>query len=132
MDDRAMIRTKRIYDPASKDDGFRVLVDRVWPRGVKKSAAAIDLWLKDIAPSTALRTWFAHDPAKWSEFRRRYHAELAQYPDAVALLQRHQAKGPLTLLFAARDPAHNNAVGLKEYLESRSATTSRPRRRQRP
>jgi uncharacterized protein YeaO (DUF488 family) len=123
-----MIRTKRIYDAASKDDGFRVLVDRVWPRGVKKSAAAIDLWLKDIAPSTALRTWFAHDPAKWAEFRRRYGAELKQRGEAVALLQRHRAEGPLTLLFAARDPAHNNAVALKNHLEQSRSPPRLPRR----
>jgi uncharacterized protein YeaO (DUF488 family) len=124
-----MIRTKRIYDPPSKDDGFRVLVDRVWPRGVKKSAAAIDLWLKEVAPSTALRTWFAHDPAKWPEFRRRYGAELGQHTDAVALLRRHRAEGALTLLFAARDSARNNAVALKEYLEASRSPPPRSRRR---
>jgi len=123
-----MIRVKRIYETASADDGFRVLVDRIWPRGVKKAAAAVDLWLRDVAPSTELRTWFSHDPAKWAEFRRRYHAELRRQGEAVALLQRKQAEGSLTLLFSAHDPLHNNAVALKEYLESRPAASSQRRR----
>jgi uncharacterized protein YeaO (DUF488 family) len=122
-----MIRTKRIYEPAGAEDGFRVLVERLWPRGVAKADAAIDLWLKDVAPSAALRQWFAHDPAKWPEFRRRYHAELRNQDDAVALLHRKRSEGPLTLLFAARDPARNSAVALKDYLEGPSPSRPRPR-----
>jgi uncharacterized protein YeaO (DUF488 family) len=83
-----VVRVKRIYAPAASDDGFRVLVDRIWPRGIKKADTAIDLWLKEVAPSTELRRWFAHDPAKWAEFRKRYAAELAQQSDAMALLLR--------------------------------------------
>jgi uncharacterized protein YeaO (DUF488 family) len=114
-----LIRVKRIYEPAAAEDGFRVLVDRVWPRGVKKTAAAVDLWLKDVAPSTELRKWFAHDPAKWAEFRRRYRAELQHQGDAVALLDRRQREGAVTLLFSARNSLHNNAVALREYLQGR-------------
>jgi uncharacterized protein YeaO (DUF488 family) len=104
-----------------------VLVERLWPRGVAKADAAIDLWLKDMAPSTALRQWFAHDPAKWPEFRRRYRAELRNQSDAIALLRRKAAAGPLTLLFAARDAAHNSAVALKEYLEDPAESRPSPR-----
>jgi uncharacterized protein YeaO (DUF488 family) len=114
-----LIRVKRIYEPPSAEDGFRVLVDRLWPRGLKKTAAAVDLWLKDIAPSTGLRTWFAHDPAKWPEFRKRYHDELEHQGEAVALLDRKRTEGTVTLLFSARDPLHNDAVVLKEYLQGR-------------
>lgn len=112
-----MIRVKRIYDPPASDDGFRVLVDRIWPRGMKKAEAALDLWLKDVAPSTELRRWFGHDPAKWAEFRRRYQAELDQQPDAMALLKEKVRRSTVTLLYAAKDPDHNNAVALKCLLE---------------
>jgi uncharacterized protein YeaO (DUF488 family) len=112
-----MIKVKRIYDPPALDDGFRVLVDRLWPRGVRKDGAGIDLWLKEVAPSTALRRWFGHDPAKRMEFRRRFRAELQQQPDAVALLRDKAERGTLTLLYAARDREHNNAVALKSILE---------------
>ncbi len=114
-----MIRTKRVYLPPEPGDGTRVLVDRLWPRGLKKADAAIDLWLKEVAPSRELRAWFGHDPEKWPEFVRRYHAELEQRPEAVERLLALAGSGPLTLLFAARDPEHNNAVALKAYLEAR-------------
>jgi len=112
------IRLKRAYEPSKKDDGFRVLVDRLWPRGVSKSSARIDLWLKEIAPSAALRKWFGHDPLKWDAFRARYFRELQKNPKAVAQLNEIIRNGPVTLLFAAKDQEHNNAVALKEYLES--------------
>jgi O-6-methylguanine DNA methyltransferase len=109
------IRVKRVYDRPSPDDGVRVLVDRLWPRGVSKAAARVDAWMKELAPSAALRTWFGHDPDRWPEFRRRYHRELTA-TDArheLLALADHQ---PLTLLFAAKDPVHNNAVALREFL----------------
>jgi uncharacterized protein YeaO (DUF488 family) len=112
-----VIRVKRIYEPAAADDGFRVLVDRIWPRGVKKTAAAIDLWLKDVAPSSELRRWFGHDPARWEEFRRRYVAELDARPGAWAPLRDAAAAGDVVLLYDARDREHNNAVVLRDYLE---------------
>lgn len=111
-----MIRIQRIYEPRSKEDGFRVLVDRLWPRGVAREAAAVDLWLKEIAPSAELRTWFGHDSARWPEFIRRYHIELDAQPAVVKQLRDLAAKGTLTLLYAARDEQHNNAVALREYL----------------
>ena len=112
------IRLKRAYEPSKKDDGFRVLVDRLWPRGVSKSSARIDLWLKEIAPSAALRKWFGHDMLKWDTFRARYFRELQKNPEAVAQLNEIIRNGPVTLLFAAKDQEHNNVVALKEYLES--------------
>ncbi|MCF8706686.1 DUF488 domain-containing protein [Sphingobium sp. TKS] len=110
------IRIKRIYEPAHKDDGARVLVDRLWPRGVDKERAALTLWLKEIAPSPELRKWFGHDPARWSEFSRRYRDELAQNDSAVARLAPLSANGPVTLLYAARDTEHNHARVLADYL----------------
>lgn len=110
------IRLKRAYEPPAAEDGTRVLVDRLWPRGVKKSAAAIDLWMKDIAPSAELRRWFAHDPLRWPEFRRRYEDELRRNPESVAALRALAAKGRLTLVFAARDTARNDAVVLRDLL----------------
>ena len=112
-----LIKLKRVYDAPEEDDGVRVLVDRVWPRGLSKERARVDLWIKELAPSTTLRKWFAHDPAKWQEFRRRYHAELAEKDEALEQLQRTCYDNPVvTLLFAAKDREHNNAVALKEYL----------------
>lgn len=113
-----MIKLKRVYDPPGKEDGFRVLVDRVWPRGVKKEALALDLWLKEVAPSGQLRKWFGHDPAKWPEFRKRYEAELKEKKEEIGLLKERCDSGSLTLVFSARDIEHNNAVALKKYLES--------------
>jgi uncharacterized protein YeaO (DUF488 family) len=114
------IRTKRIYEQADPADGFRVLVDRVWPRGMTKEQVQADLWLKDIAPSTALRKWFGHDRSKWEEFKRRFWDELDAQPAAVEQLLEAAAKGPLTLLFSARDTECNQAVVLRDYLLSRS------------
>jgi uncharacterized protein YeaO (DUF488 family) len=112
-----LIKLKRVYEAAEEDDGVRVLVDRVWPRGLSREQARVDLWIKELAPSTELRKWFAHDPAKWQEFRRRYHAELAEKDEALEQLQRTCYDNPVvTLLFAAKDREHNNAVALKEYL----------------
>lgn len=114
-----MILLKRAYDSAGPKDGRRFLVERLWPRGIKKSALPLDGWLKDVAPSTELRKWFSHDPAKWSDFRRRYRAELQHNPKAWAPLVYAARKGAVTLVFSSHDVEHNNAVVLKEFLESR-------------
>ena len=111
------IRIKRIYEKPRKEDGRRILVDRVWPRGVKKERAGIDLWLKEIAPSTELRKWFNHEPAKWEEFRKRYRAELRRNGTAVRALRRELEKGPVTLIYSAKDEAHNQAAVIREYRE---------------
>lgn len=113
----ADVRLKRAYEAPVDDDGLRILVDRLWPRGLKKTEAKIDVWLKDIAPTAALRTWFGHDPAKWDEFRRRYEAELRERPDAVAELRRLAAEGTTTLVYAARDAAHVHALLLQRLLQ---------------
>lgn len=110
------ILVKRIYEPAAKSDGFRVLVDRLWPRGIAKEAAKLDLWLPDLGPSTELRKWFNHDPAKWDEFRRRYHDELKGKKEPVADLKGRAKEGMVTLLYSAKDEAHNQAVALQQYL----------------
>ena len=110
------IQIKRVYEAPTKGDGYRMLVDRLWPRGLSKDKAQIDLWLKDIAPSDELRRWFGHDPDKWREFKNRYSSELKQHAEAVAQIKQQAKKGKLTLLYAAKDEAHNNAVALKEYL----------------
>ena len=114
---RVRIRRKRVYETPDAKDGFRILVDRVWPRGVSKQAAKVDLWLKDIAPSTGLRKWFAHDAEKWQEFRRRYEAELERNDEQVAALREEAAKGPVTLVYGARDTEHNEALVLKDFLD---------------
>ncbi|MDD1679632.1 MAG: DUF488 family protein [Methanomicrobiales archaeon] len=112
------IEVKRVYSPPSKDDGYRILVERLWPRGVSKERAQIDLWLKEAGASPSLRTWFGHQPEKWAEFRNRYFDEIRQRPDVVKILKEIiQAKGTVTFVFAARDEVHNNAVALKEFLE---------------
>lgn len=113
-----MFRLKRAYEPAERDDGFRVLVERLWPRGVSKRRAKLDLWLKDVAPSPALRKWFGHDPKKWDEFRKRYRGELKTRPQPVDLLKQRGRKGPVTLVYGSKDQEHNAAVALKEYLEA--------------
>jgi uncharacterized protein YeaO (DUF488 family) len=115
-----MIKLKRAYDPLDEEDGFRVLVDRVWPRGVKKEDLALDLWLKEIAPSSSLRKWFGHDPQRWPEFCQRYEAELKEQGDLVDFLKEISDHGVLTLVFSASDAEHNNAVALKKYLETLS------------
>lgn len=112
------IRTKRVYEQANPHDGFRVLVDRVWPRGMTKQQVRTDLWLKDVAPSTTLRKWFGHDRSKWETFKSRYFLELDALPDVMDGLIDKAAKGRLTLLFSARDVECNQAVALKEYLET--------------
>ncbi|HLH13024.1 MAG TPA: DUF488 domain-containing protein [Methylovirgula sp.] len=112
------IRIKRVYEPAEHGDGARVLVDRVWPRGVSKEEAALRLWLKDVAPSTKLRQWFGHDPARWEEFRRRYFAELA-HNDSLGELIALAKSGRVTLLYGARDQNHNQAVVLADELRRR-------------
>jgi len=112
-----MFKIKRAYEPASPKDGFRVLVDRLWPRGVSKEHAALDLWLKDIAPSTELRKWFGHDPAKWADFKIRYTRELAKLDEPVHLLKQKGKRGAVTLVYGARDEEHNHALVLKAYLE---------------
>lgn len=112
------VAIKRVYEEPEPGDGERVLVDRLWPRGVSKAQAHIDLWLKDVAPSKDLRTWFGHDPAKYAEFRRRYEAELAEEPgrSALALLRERSTRGPVTLVFAAHDRDHANATVLRDLL----------------
>lgn len=112
------LQIKRAYDAPERSDGTRILVDRLWPRGLSRDKAAMDLWLKEIAPSTELRQWYAHEPEKWPEFRRRYFAELDRNPEAVAELRDAIGKGSATLLYAAKDMAHNNAEALLEYLRS--------------
>ena len=113
------IRLKRAYEPATPDDGPRVLVDRVWPRGVSRARLKIDAWLRDLGPSTALRTWFGHDPRKWEAFRTRYRAELARKRALLAELEGYARGGRLTLVYGARDTEHNQAVVIKEMLERR-------------
>jgi uncharacterized protein YeaO (DUF488 family) len=112
------IHIKRVYDPPARKDGYRVLVDRLWPRGLTKEQAAVDLWLKDIAPSTSLRRWFNHDPEKWAEFQSRYSRELQQLAEQIKPLRKRAESSRVTLLYAAKDAAHNNAVALKAFLES--------------
>jgi uncharacterized protein YeaO (DUF488 family) len=116
----ARLRIKRIRDPASPDDGQRVLVDRLWPRGISKEVASLSLWLREIAPSTALRQWFGHDPTRWSEFRSRYRTELDANQAAVATLRGLVEAGPVTLLYDAHDAAHNNAQALAEWMTGRA------------
>ena len=113
-----MFKVKRVYEGVSGDDGFRVLVERLWPRGLKKEQVAVDLWLKEAAPSTELRTWFGHDPARWEEFRRRYGAELEDKAEALELLRQKSREGIVTLVYSARDERHNAALALKEFLET--------------
>jgi uncharacterized protein YeaO (DUF488 family) len=113
------IQVKRIYEEPKRSDGFRVLVDRLWPRGISKERASLDLWMKTVAPSTALRQWFGHDPKRWKEFVMRYRTELREHSSELAELRSRARKGPLTLLFGARDSEHNEAIVLKEALEER-------------
>jgi len=114
------IKLKRAYDSAGSSDGTRILIDRLWPRGVRKEDAAIDLWAKDLAPSAALRRWFGHDPARWREFRCRYSREIHQHRDRLGELRALAQEGRITLVFAARDKVRNDAVVLREILLGRS------------
>jgi uncharacterized protein YeaO (DUF488 family) len=114
---QAMIHLKRVYEPAEAADGTRYLVERLWPRGVKKSDLKLDGWMKDAAPTTELRKWFSHDPAKWDEFRRRYFEELTANPEAWQPIVEAARSGILTMLYSSHDAEHNNAVALKEFLE---------------
>ena len=113
------LRLKRAYEPPASDDGTRILVDRLWPRGVKIADAAIDEWMKEIAPSTGLRKWFGHESARWQEFRRRYKSEIRQHPGEVERLRALARRGPVTLVFSAHDEAHNDAVVLRDLLLGR-------------
>ncbi|MBS7543372.1 DUF488 domain-containing protein [Ancylobacter oerskovii] len=113
------LRLKRAYDPIGSDDGARILVDRLWPRGIRKEALALTLWLKEIAPTAALRSWFGHDPGRFEEFSRRYRAELDANAAAVARLEAFLEQGRVTLLYSARDVVHNDAVVLADYLRTR-------------
>ena len=113
----SQIKLKRVYEGASRDDGYRVLVERLWPRGLKKGQVTVDLWLKEVAPSPELRTWFGHDPDKWREFKRRYWAELEEKPEQITLLKQKSREGAVTFVYAAHDEQHNAALALKEFLE---------------
>ena len=117
---RRNLAVKRAYEAAKPEDGQRILVDRLWPRGVTKAQAKLDDWLKDIAPSAGLRKWFGHDPARWDEFRRRYREELKQHGPLLRELRRQARKGPITLVYAAKDEAHNEAVVLRNVILGRS------------
>jgi len=117
---KVSVRVKRVYAAPARSDGCRVLVDRIWPRGLSKEVASLDAWLKDVAPSSALRQWFRHDPAKWESFKRKYFAELDRQEGVLDRLLEPCPGRTLTLLFAAQDTEHNNAVALKEYLDKQS------------
>ncbi|MBH0177140.1 MAG: DUF488 family protein [Nitrospira sp.] len=116
------VMVKRIYASAAESDGVRVLVDRLWPRGISKEAAKLDLWLPDLGPSTALRQWFKHDPTKWEEFCRRYHSELKDKQELVAELKGQVNKGTVTLLYSAKDEQHNQAVAFQSFLLKQSVS----------
>ncbi len=116
------IKTKRAYDARARSDGCRILVDRIWPRGVSKNDAALEAWVKDVSPSTALRKWFGHDPSKWTSFKKKYFSELKENQDAIDLVLAACSGSTLTLVFGAKDAEHNNAIALKEYIEQHGAT----------
>ncbi len=118
-----MIRLKRVYDPQEPSDGMRFLVERLWPRGMRKEDLKLDSWFKDVAPSDALRRWFGHDPAKWEEFQRRYTAELEDNPETWQPILEAAQRGDITLIYSARDTEHNNARALKAFLEEQLAKT---------
>lgn len=114
---RQSVKIKRVYEPADKADGKRILIDRLWPRGLTKEKAKVDLWLKDIAPTSELRSWFKHDPEKWSEFQLKYRAEIESNTEVLKRLKTELEAGQTTLVYSARDEHHNDAVVLKTYLE---------------
>jgi len=111
-----MIKIKRVYDPSAEEDGFRILVDRLWPRGLTKEKAKVDLWLKEIAPSNELRKWYSHDPKKWTEFRKRYFDDLGTKRELVNEIIQQMKEGDVTLLYSSKEEKLNNAVALKEYI----------------
>jgi uncharacterized protein YeaO (DUF488 family) len=123
----AMIKLKRAYEKPSPDDGSRILVERLWPRGLTRERAAVDLWLKEVAPSPELRKWFGHDPTRWEQFQRRYWKELGEKEEAVQLLKQKGKEGTVTLVYAARDEEHNGALALKRFLERHRSATTRGR-----
>ncbi|MGC9444983.1 MAG: DUF488 domain-containing protein [Candidatus Methanospirareceae archaeon] len=112
------LQAKRIYEQPSEDDGFRILVDRLWPRGISKDKANVDLWLKDIAPSTELRKWFAHKEERWDEFKQRYFVELKEKTELIQTIRAKSEQGSVTLLYSAKNDTFNNAIALEEYIES--------------
>lgn len=114
-----MIKLKRVYDAADESDGYRILVDRLWPRGLSKNKVEVDEWLKDIAPSDRLRKWYAHDVSNWSEFKRLYFLELSSQENLIQTIVEKSSNSTITLIYAAKDNEHNNAVVLKEYIENR-------------
>jgi len=120
-----MLALKRVYDKPSPEDGVRFLVERLWPRGIRKADLRLDAWLKDVAPSTTLRRWFGHDPKKWSEFQRHYFAELDSHPEECDHIRKAARHGRVTLLYSAHDTEHNNAVALQEYLSARTGKKRR-------
>ena len=123
-----MLRIKRTYEPPARGDGRRILVERLWPRGMKKEALDADEWMKDVAPSAELRQWFGHRVNRWGAFRRKYRTELDANPAAWSAILDAERRGPVTLLYSARDVTHNSAVVLRDYLAGRTARRSRPQR----
>jgi uncharacterized protein YeaO (DUF488 family) len=123
-----MVKLKRVYDPVSRPDGRRFLVERLWPRGLSKKQLRLTAWLKEVGPSTELRRWFNHDPVKWSQFRRRYFRELDSRPESWRPILTAAGRGTVTLVYSAHDERHNNAVALKEYLQAKRTRPSLPRR----
>jgi uncharacterized protein YeaO (DUF488 family) len=122
----ANVRLKRAYEKPARDDGTRILIDRLWPRGVSKADAELHGWTKELAPSTSLRKWFGHDPARWPEFRRRYTEQIRQHPELLGQLRAMARKGPVTLVYSARDEAHNDAVVLRDFLMRRKVAPPQP------
>ena len=120
-----MLKLKRAYERASREDGRRILVERLWPRGIRKASLQLDAWLKEVAPTAALRQWFSHDPKKWDEFQRRYRAELEQHPEVCDPILKAARRGTVTLVYSSHDSEHNNAVALRDYLERRMGGTHR-------
>jgi uncharacterized protein YeaO (DUF488 family) len=123
-----MLKLKRVYEPVSRIDGTRLLVERLWPRGVSKATLHLDGWLKEVGPSTELRKWFSHDPEKWPEFRTRYFRELDSRPESWEPIVSAARGGTVTLLYSSHDEEHNNAVALRDYLQKKGATRAAPRR----
>jgi len=127
------VRLKRAYEKPSADDGMRILIDRLWPRGLRKAEARVDRWMKELAPSTALRRWFGHDPARWTEFCRRYAQEVRSHAEAMQQLRRLARSHPITLIYSARDEKHNDAVALRTFLlRPLPGLVTRPRERREP